>query len=97
MLDILLINQDVLESLCKVGLPQGNVYEFMAMQVQKFDKKVQAEQKKLNMLEEYKHNLKKLQEKSLLENKSTDFKNKRESYRASSKPKINRNINISFL
>ena len=75
----------MLESLCKVGLPQGNVYEFMAMQVQKFEKKVEAEHKKLEMLEEYKQNLKKLQEKSLLENKSMDFKNRKNSNRNSQK------------
>ena len=73
-----------------MGLPQGNVYEFMAMQVEKFEKKVQAEEKKLEMLEEYKHNLKRLQDKSLLETKSSGKQEKRDSYRASSKSKNKR-------
>ena len=43
----------------------------MAMQVQKFEKKFNAEKKRLEMLEDYKQNLKKLEEKSLLEKKSS--------------------------
>ena len=36
----------------------------MAMQVQKFEKKYNAEKKKIEMLEEYKKNIKKLENKS---------------------------------
>ena len=63
----------------------------MAMQVQKFEKKVNAEQKKLEMLEEYKQNLKKLQDRSLLENKKPEYpKTKGSGLSSPKKPRMSR-------
>ena len=54
-----------------MGLPEGNVYEYMAMQVQKFEKKIIAERKKVELLEDYKNTLKKLDKPSVLVKKKS--------------------------
>jgi hypothetical protein len=44
----------VLRSLCKAGLPEGNVYEYSALKILKFEKKFRAEQRKKELLLKYK-------------------------------------------
>ena len=46
----------VLRSLCKAGLPDGNVYEYAALKMLKFEKKFKAEKRKKELLEKYKEN-----------------------------------------
>lgn len=45
-----------LRSLCKAGLPDGNVYEYAALKMLKFEKKFKAEKRKKDLLEKYKEN-----------------------------------------
>lgn len=45
---------DVLRSLCKAGLPEGNVYEYSALKILKFEKQFRAEQRKKELLLKYK-------------------------------------------
>ena len=56
-----------------MGLPEGNMYEYMAMQVQvqKFEKKIITKRKKVELLEDDKNTLKKLDKPSVpMEKKS---------------------------
>lgn len=46
----------MLRSLCKAGLPDGNVYEYAALKVLKFEKKFNAEKRKKELLEKYQQN-----------------------------------------
>ena len=45
--------ESVLRSLCEAGLPEGNVYEFAALKVLKFEKKFKAEQKRRELEKKY--------------------------------------------
>lgn len=40
MYENLLISRDLLRQLCKKGLPTGNVYEFAAQTILKYEKKI---------------------------------------------------------
>ena len=42
-----------MRSLCKAGLPEGNVYEYSALKILKFEKKFRAEQRKKELLMKY--------------------------------------------
>ena len=46
----------MLRSLCKAGLPDGNVYEYSALKVLKFERKFNAEKKKKELLSKYQQN-----------------------------------------
>ena len=49
----------VLRGLCEAGLPEGNVYEFAALRVLKFEKKFKADKKKKDLELRYGHQKKK--------------------------------------
>ena len=43
----------MLKSLCEAGLPEGNVYEFAALKVLKFEKKFKADQRSKELKKKY--------------------------------------------
>lgn len=53
----------VLKSLCKAGLPDGNIYEFAALKVLKFEKNFTNEIKKKEQLLKYKEKLESISKK----------------------------------
>ncbi len=53
----------VLRGLCEAGLPEGNVYEFAALRVLKFEKQFKADKKKKELEAKHGH-LKKKTDKS---------------------------------
>jgi len=50
---ILLLMAAVLRALCEAGLPEGNVYEFAALKILKFEKKFKADQKRKELEKKY--------------------------------------------
>lgn len=46
---------DVIQSLYKAGLPEGNIYEFASSRIAKFEHKWNTEQRKKAYIDKYKH------------------------------------------
>ena len=53
---------DVLKSLCKAGLPEGNIFDYTASKMLKFETKFKTEQKRKAIVERYKNYDKRKQE-----------------------------------
>lgn len=92
-------NIDVIKSLYKAGMPEGNIFDFTSSRILKFEHKWNTEQKKKAILERYK-NMGKEDPKAILErsvNKSersmsavtakSAKKDKQDDTRSKSKPK----------
>ena len=56
------VYESVLRSLCEAGLPEGNVYEFAALKVLKFEKKFKADAKRKELEKKYNLDAKKANE-----------------------------------
>lgn len=54
-MNVRFIKSDVIKSLYKAGMPEGNIFDFTSSRILKFEHKWNTEQKKKAIVEKYKH------------------------------------------